>query len=244
MRLKSMLANTISNYPALFRVASRTYHKLNPSFRPLSSMSQGSPYALSQAFQKAKDLNPLEMGDYYEFGLYRGYTFWYAQNVCGQLGISDTHFYGFDSFQGLPPIKGIDRLHGQFFKGQFACSKAEVINNLTKRGIDWSRATLIDGFFDKTLTEDINKQYDCKEVAVALIDCDLYSSTRDVLTWLASLLTDNSILLFDDWYAYGKIPELGQQRAFQEFLNTNKQFSAEPFIEFQYHGASFILHMT
>ena len=41
-------------------------------------------------------------GGYYEFGLYRGFSFWYACNLAHDLGLK-LNFHGFDSFEGLPP---------------------------------------------------------------------------------------------------------------------------------------------
>ena len=225
MTPKAILESALRHCPPLFRLASRLYHKMSGTFRPLSS---GAPEAIWRGFEMAKDLNPHNPGDYYEFGLFGGYTFWVAQQACQQLNILDTNFYGFDSFRGLPPIEGIDKTDNLFFEGQFACSKAELVKNLNKKGIDWSRTEVIEGFFSESLTEDLKKRLGLKEVGVAFIDCDLYSSTKDVLNWLNSLLKDRSILIFDDWCAFGENSGLGQERAFREFLHDNPQLSAEP----------------
>ena len=76
---------------------------------------------------------------------------------------------------------------------------------------------------------------------MAFIDCDLYSSTRDVLSWLENLLKDGSILIFDDWETFGNNPGLGQQRAFGEFLRDNLQVSVEPLRKYKYQGQSFLV---
>ena len=155
-----------------------------------------------------------------------------------------THFYGFDSFRGLPDVEGIDQVSNQFFKGQFACSIDEVERNLSDHGVDWSRTTLIDGFFSDTLTEESKRYYPFRTVNVAFIDCDLYSSTREVLDWLRDLLSDGTILLFDDWFAFGPNGELGQPRAFREFLEKHPELSAEPFVEFADNGKGFVLRVA
>ena len=51
-------------------------------------------------------------GDYYEFGIYRGYTFWYAQKTMTDLGEQRMHFIGVDSFEGLPTVRGVDAYKG------------------------------------------------------------------------------------------------------------------------------------
>lgn len=220
--------------PRMYNVVFRIYRKINGSFRNLSS---GAPEAIFQACNVAKELSAGKVGDYYEFGLFQGHTFWSAQLSCRELHITDTNFYGFDSFQGLPAVEGAEK-YGQSqvhrFEGENACSKAQVIENLTKHGIDWSRTVLIEGFYNDSLTKDLKNMCPFKNVAVAFIDCELYSSTRDALSWLSDLLTEKSILLFDDWYEFGNNPELGQQKAFREFLNNNPQFHPEPFGEFHF----------
>ena len=82
------------------------------------------------------------MGDYYEFGLFRGCSFLQAFKHTESLAIKDTHFYGFDSFEGLPVADGIDEADSRFFEGQFACSKEDVEKNLANNGMDSSRSTL------------------------------------------------------------------------------------------------------
>lgn len=38
-------------------------------------------------------------GGYYEFGLYRGFSFWFANNLAHDLGLR-LDFHGFDSLRG------------------------------------------------------------------------------------------------------------------------------------------------
>src|SRR5574341_163366 len=54
--------------------------------------------ALRYCFQVLAKSGPV--GDYYEFGLYRGYTFWYAQQCAARFGLKTMRFFGFDSFKG------------------------------------------------------------------------------------------------------------------------------------------------
>jgi hypothetical protein len=238
MKTKAVIEQVLKHYPRLFAAGSKIYHSINSSFQTLSP---GAPDAIYQSLKTANELNAGASGDYYEFGLFRGYTLWAAHEACKKLGMQETHLYGFDSFKGLPPVLGIDRTHAGFFESQFTCPKAVVIDNLTRRGVDWRRISLIEGFFHDSLTEELKHKYPFKTVAVAFIDCDLYSSTREVLNWLTSLLAENSILLFDDWYSCGASPKLGQPKAFREFLESNSNYSAEPIAEFEDHGKSFIL---
>lgn len=241
--IKTQIENSLRRFPFLFKMGSKVYHRFNGSFRTLSP---GTPQALREAFELAKEFagdNPV--GDYYEFGLFRGYTFLEATRHCESLGIQTTHFYGFDSFEGLPePAGEIDAVDNRFFKGQFACSLDAVKKNLSSNGLDMSRATLIKGFYSDSLTEELRGQHDFKKAAVVLLDCDYYSSTVDALAWLVPYLDHKTIMLFDDWFSYGDGDELGQQKALKEFLEHHGEFSVEPLSEFLDHGKGFILHKT
>lgn len=236
--VKRRIARVLQISPVLFRISSKIYHRFDPSFR---SVSEGASDALWQAFAHSLAGPIGDRGDYYEFGLFRGYTFWYAQQVCRELGLHRTRFYGFDSFAGLPQPRGIDRTGNRFYRGQFAASENEVIAHLRRQGVDWSRTVLIPGFFGESLTDELKQRYPFRPVNVALIDCDLYESTCQVLAWLESLLEDGSILLFDDWRSF-ESEELGQARALREFLRTRPGFEAEPLMRFPAHGQGFVLH--
>ena len=240
MSLKSSIENVLKRYPPLFRLGSHIYHKLNGSFRTLSP---GAPEAIDKAFSLVRNESGGSIGDYYEFGIFRGYTFLQAFKSCEKSGEGALHFYGFDSFEGLPPAEGIDVADGRFFEGQFACSMEEVQQNLIDNGMDFSRATLIKGFYEDSLTEDLREQHDFKPASVVLLDCDYYSSTRTAMLWLMPYLRPGTVLLFDDWYSYSddENKNLGQQKALDEFLRENPHFEAQPLWEFQPHGKGFVL---
>ena len=239
--VKTQIENSLRRFPALFKIGSKVYHTFNGSFRTLSP---GTPQALLEAFTLAKKFaGETPVGDYYEFGLFRGYTFLEAYKHCQSLGLQQTHLYGFDSFEGLPePAGDEDALDNRFFKGQFACSLDSVKKNLSKNGMDLNQATFVKGFYSDSLTEDLRAGHDFKKAAVVLLDCDYYSSTVDALNWLLPYLENQTIMLFDDWYSYGDGNELGQQKALKEFLEQHTEFSVEPLSEFLDHGKGFVLH--
>ena len=240
MSLKSSIETLLKNYPPLFRLGSHVYHKLNGSFRTLSP---GTPDAIQKAFALVQVESNGQIGDYYEFGLFRGYTFLQAFKNCEALGIETPNFYGFDSFEGLPPAEGVDEADGRFFEGQFACSKTEVEKNLAENGMDPSRTTLVKGFYEDSLTEDLRVRHDFQPASVVLLDCDYYASTRTAMLWMQPYVGVGTVLLFDDWYSYseGDDNELGQQKALHEFLQENPQFSVEFLWEFAPHGKGFIV---
>ncbi len=240
MRLKSAIETMLRASPPLYRLGSRVYHRLNPGFRTLSP---GAPDAIRRAFEthlQDPDASRFS-GDYYEFGVFRGGTFLAANQILDELELTETGQYGFDSFEGLPEPEGIDASDTRFFEGQFSCSRVVVEQNLAKNGMNMDRAVLIEGFYEDSLTEKLRQKHAFKPVAVALLDCDYYSSTKVALDWLAPYMRAGSVLLFDDWYSYGKTDELGQPKAFADWLEANPQFRSEDFCEFLHNGRGFIL---
>lgn len=236
MRPKKLIEHALRRTPPLYRLASKIYHRMNGSFRTLSP---GAPGAIHRAFELMREHG--EVGDYYEFGVFRGYTFLSAQKSCDALGLTGTRFWGFDSFQGLPPVEGVDRAEGEFFQGQFACGKDEVVANLSQHGMDWSRAELIPGFFSDSLTPELKRRLPLRPASVVVLDCDLYSSTQEALDWMADLLAPRAVLLFDDWHSFGGAPDRGQPLAFREFLERHPRFRAEEGWEFTNNGKTFLL---
>jgi len=240
MAIKQKIESALRHCPPLFKTASRLYHFLNSGFK---SLSPGAPKAIDMAFKIAKQQHQGgPIGDYYEFGLYKGYTFYRAFRAALELGLDDVRFFGFDSFQGLPQVEGIDKSESRFFEGQFACSQEQVEKNLRKHKVDFHRIELVKGFYEDTLTEELKKSLNAGFAGVILFDCDLYSSTRTALSWLEGLIIDKTVLVFDDWYSFAESNELGQQQALKEFLNRNQQFEVEPVMEFERNGKMFLVH--
>lgn len=181
-----------------------------------------------------------EAGDYLEFGIYRGFTLWYAQALAQELGLRNMRFFGFDSFQGLPSPAGIDKA-GVFSAGDFRCSRRMVEAFLTQHQADWARTFLIEGWFEKTLTPQTRARYNLTRCSLCVIDCDLYGSARLVLQFIEPLIGNGSILLFDDWVDFGDNPARGEQKAFAEFLGRNPRLRAESFTVSGYNGRGFVL---
>ena len=198
--------------------------------------------ALEDVFAKAKELGIGSQGDYYEFGIFKGYAFSHAYHLGQQHNFSQMKFFGFDSFQGLPVIDEIDQTkENVFYEGQYSCSKEQVTSNLNSKGIDWDKASLIKGFFEDSLKEPIKEQYGMDKIAIALIDCDLYSSTIVVLNFIKDLLMDQTLVIFDDWNCFDGDEQKGQRRAFREFLAENTHLSAESLFSYGLYGQVFLV---
>jgi len=203
------------------------------------ALSPGGPTAIDAAMAKLKEQRLI--GDYLEFGVYRGYTLWYAQRSADRSGFSEMRFFGFDSFEGLPEVQGNDRKAALFFAGDYRCGREEVERNLVDHGFDMDRAKLVEGYFNESLTTAVKKKLGMRSAALVMIDCDLYQSTVPVLDFIADLLQSGSIILFDDWDCFGGAEDLGELRAFREFLDGHPEWTAEPFVRFREYGRGFIM---
>ena len=196
--------------------------------------------AVEKAFDIAIKNGVADKGDYYEFGIFKGFTFWNAQQKGNTEKLNKMRFFGFDSFAGLPVIEGLDVTDNEeFYEGQYNCSKENVTKNLTKKGVDWERTHLIEGYFDKSLNNKTKKDLKTGKVSIALIDCDLYSSTVDVLNFLDGMLMKGSVLMFDDWNCFNKDDEKGQRKAFTEFKQKHKGFAVKELYPYGPHGQVF-----
>lgn len=196
--------------------------------------------AVHQGLEWCKRNGLTENGDYLEFGLFRGFTLWYAQALARGMGLQRMRFFGFDSFFGLPPTRGIDQ-GSEFHEGAYYSSREEVKSFLTQYGVDWGRTFLVEGWFKQILNPPTRERYGLESCSLCVVDCDLYESTCLVLEFIRPLIQHPLVILFDDWANFGGDPQKGEQRAFSEFLGRNPSLQAERFVEFGGHGKGFIL---
>ena len=176
------------------------------------------------------------VGDYLEFGVYVGTSLLCMHRASRAIGLSSLRLFGFDSFQGLPESAATED-EGRFRPGWFRADYDLVRDHLTQRGIDWSRTMLVPGWFEDTLKPELARRLGIEKAAVIMIDCDIYSSSRTALDFCGPLITDRTVVIFDDWP--GDAPEaqsLGERRAFDEFLTDNPDLRAEELEPYQWEG--------
>lgn len=128
-----------------------------------------------------------------EFGVWKGASLRLLAKAFDQT------VYGFDSFQGLP-----DDWRSGMSAGTFALARPPAV---------LTNAELVVGWFHETLKGFLLAHPG--PIKFLHIDCDLYSSTRDVLDLCADRLTPGSIIVFDEYFNYPGWQE-GEFRAFQE----------------------------
>ncbi len=235
---------SVLRFLGLNRIAGATYYRFLHGFSPAGSAL---PDAVKQCFERIRDHPELSRGDYCEFGVFKGYTFLHAQNLAIEFGFEQMRFFGFDSFEGLPkPEEGDVVSDGPqpFHEGQYACSLDYVVDKLNTNGVDWNRTFLTKGYFDESLASATVLNHNIKEIAIALVDCDLYSSTVDVLNFLESRLRSGSLVIMDDWKSYGEAKNVGQPRAFSELMERRPDFRFEHIFDYGSYGRVFCLKIA
>jgi hypothetical protein len=171
-----------------------------------------------------------EPGDYLEFGVYVGTSMACMHEVLERRGLDKVRMFGFDSFEGLPADTDSDDTSQieSWRPGDLKVPYAACQENLTQRGVDWDRTTLIRGFFEDTLTPELVEEHSIRKAGVIMVDSDLYSSAKTALAFCEPLISDHAVILFDDWW-----PETlgaartGERRAFEEFLDAHSDLTAE-----------------
>lgn len=180
-------------------------------------------------------------GDYLEFGLWQGKTFCHAHRMKRRHRRRDMLLWGFDSFQGLPPID--DGRDNVWSPGQFACSEPELRRILQRNGVPRDDYRLIAGYYEESLDDHAHRQLDGRIAAIVYIDCDLYESTVHVLNFVARYLVNDSVVCFDDYYCYKAAPDQGESRALKEFLSANPGHQFLPWFDYCPVGKSFIVRV-
>ena len=73
------------------------------------------------------------------------------------------------------------------------------------------------------------------------IDVDLYISAKSVFRFIAPLLRVGTVILIDDWYCFKPGENKGLQKAFNEFLDLNKNIECEHWKNYSTFGRSFFV---
>jgi hypothetical protein len=131
-------------------------------------------FALSQV--EVKD------GLFLEFGVFKGETIEYIANRV------EAKVYGFDSFKGLPENWEQLMPKGAFYTFGKVPESAQ------------SNIQFVKGWFSETIPPFV-EEHD-KPCAFVHVDCDLYSSTCDILNGLSEQIIPGTIIVFDEFYNF------------------------------------------
>jgi hypothetical protein len=180
-------------------------------------------------------------GDYLEFGSASGTTFALAYKESRRAKLH-CKLWSFDSFRGLPPLATSKDQHPSWAEGSYSVSLQEFIATCQKNGIPNDDYTTVPGYYEDTIGQEDTIGISLpRDVALAYVDCDLYSSTETVLRFLGRRMKHGMIVALDDYYCYSAHSLSGERRACLEFLQRDSRFHFSPFAQFGWHGMSFIV---
>lgn len=189
----------------------------------------------------ADELGRDALGDYLEFGVYNGTSLVSTFRETEAMGLTNMRLFGFDSFQGLPDAAAHED-EGKWKPGAW-CSELEFTQAvLDAEQVDRKRVTLVPGWFSDTCVPDTARKFGITKASVIMVDCDIYSSTIEALTFCEPLITDKALVLFDDWHT-GQLAakNLGERKAFEEWLGQSGRFTAEPFGTYRAKSETFMV---
>lgn len=178
-------------------------------------------------------------GDYVEFGCHSGGTFSMAYKFSRLHGL-DLKLWAFDSFQGLPAQKEGFDAHPEWIHGNMSMGIASFRNICRLNGIPEGHYETVEGFYEQTLPKFSPNQIP-NNVALAFIDCDLYTSTCCVLDFLSPRLKHGMIIAFDDYYCWTEKALSGERNSLLKFLSDQKKWTFLPYASFGWHGQSFVV---
>jgi tetratricopeptide (TPR) repeat protein len=127
--------------------------------------------------KKAYEAMSLQDGLILEFGVRHG------TSIRQLASLTSKPIYGFDSFEGLPEDWHQESKEIYSTRGKIPKVPAHV--------------TLIPGWFEDTLSLFLAKHE--KDIALINIDCDIYSSTKNVLDLLSPRIKKGTIIIFDEY---------------------------------------------
>ncbi len=167
-------------------------------------------------------------GYYMEFGCCSAVTMRLAWDNFHWI-FPEWKFIAFDSFEGFPEIQDIDRQE-IWKKGKSSMDEQKFISCLLNHGIPLEKFSTVKGFYDTTLTSELQQKLLPTKAAVVYVDCDLYASTVPVLQFIVPFLQRGTVIVFDEWNAFWGDPDKGERRAFREFQEENPSWTFEPFV--------------
>jgi O-methyltransferase len=126
--------------------------------------------------------------------------------------------------------------------GDYRSDYEWTVEFLNSQRVEWDRIKLVKGWFSDTLNSDLLHQCNLSDVSIAFVDCDLCSSAKQALDFCAPLIRKETVIVFDDWHYAGlDVRDMGEKRAFDEFLDENSHLTAQRFENYGRNSEAFLV---
>ncbi len=178
-------------------------------------------------------------GDYAEFGCHTGGSFQAAYHSMHEVG-ADRHMWAFDSWQSLPDDHPLDTHPGWLLGVGGAGGVDNFHAACARNGVPRDAYTPVEGYYSESLPP-IGATGAPTDIAMAYIDCDLYSSTVAVLEFLAPRLKHGMIVAFDDYYCWSPTDVSGERLAMHEFLTAHPDWNFYRYQNIHWSGLAFVV---
>jgi len=162
-----------------------------------------------------KDLENID-GDILELGTYKGGTAIMLARFLKKIN-SKKKIYSCDTFSGLPDD---DQFATQKnVKNLFSNNDYELVLKKIEKFDTSDKITLLKGLFNESLPEHLSEN----KFSFVLVDCDIYSSTKQGLDFVFPRLTKGGVIMFDDYdISNRENPFWGETKAVDEFCADKK----------------------
>jgi O-methyltransferase len=178
-------------------------------------------------------------GDYAEFGCHRAGSFQAAYKAMAQHALV-RHMWAFDSWQALPDDHPRDA-HAGWDLGVGGVGGVDHFHEACERnGIPRAAYTTVEGYYKDTLPA-LGRDGRPTDIALAYIDCDLYSSTVTVLEFLAPRLKHGMIVALDDYWCWTPHDVSGERAALHEFLDAHPEWNFHRYRDIHWSGIAFVV---
>jgi hypothetical protein len=180
-------------------------------------------------------------GDYVEFGSWGANTMRAAYEQIVHAG-QPRHMWAFDSFESLPEVADPRDVHPGF----------QPNNGLGQGGVDQFHAacaahgiprdayTAVEGYYSDTLPP-LGADQPPTDIALAYIDCNMYSSAVSVFEFLSPRLKHGMVIGFDDYWCWSATEVSGERSAFAEFQAAHPQWTFVRYKDVHRIGLSFVV---
>src|SRR5216683_3654596 len=173
-------------------------------------------------------------GDYAEFG-YGPKTFTYAFDCSRRAGLN-CRLWAFDSFEGLPDV-GEQDTDPRYYRGVRRVPLTEAKRYLNwlglAEGLDYS---VVVGFYHESLERSGLPD----DICLAYVDCNLYTSTMDVLRFLGPRLKNGMVIAFDDYFCFSPAGASCEKRALDKFF-AESSWRLVPYMQFAVYGMAYFV---